>query len=99
MPGPEFVAQLAKLPLLWQPGSVWDYGYGLDLAGLVVEAIVQKRLGQYLDEQVFKPLGMVDTGFELPASRATRFAKALPHDPRHGTAPVGGREPQPGRCR
>jgi len=84
MSGLEFVAQLAKLPLLWQPGTVWDYGYGLDLAGLIVESIEQKRLGQYLDEQLFKPLGMVDTGFALPANRAARYAKALPNDPDTG---------------
>jgi CubicO group peptidase (beta-lactamase class C family) len=84
MPGPEFVNRLAGLPLLWQPGTVWDYGYGLDLTGLVVESIAHKRLGEYLEERVFKPLGMVDTGFALSSSQRARYAKALAKDPDTG---------------
>ena len=84
MPGSEFVNKLAALPLLWQPGTVWDYGYGLDLTGLVVESIEKKRLGQYLDERVFRPLGMVDTGFAISSGQAARYARALPNDPDTG---------------
>lgn len=84
MTGTEFVDKLAGLPLLWQPGTVWDYGYGLDLLGLVVESIEKKTLGQYLEERVFRPLGMVDTGFTIPPGQIARYAKALPTDPDTG---------------
>jgi len=84
MSSAEFVSKLAALPLMWQPGTVWDYGYGLDLTGLIVESITKKRLGQYLDERVFKPLGMNDTGFAVAPAQAARYAKALPNDPDTG---------------
>jgi CubicO group peptidase (beta-lactamase class C family) len=84
MPAAEFVSKLAALPLMWQPGTVWDYGYGLDLTGLIVESIEKKRLGSYLEEQVFRPLGMADTGFAIAANQAARYAKALPTDPETG---------------
>jgi CubicO group peptidase (beta-lactamase class C family) len=81
MTGAEFLDNLATRPLLWQPGSTWDYGFGLDVLGLVVEQITEQSLGQYLQEQVWKPLGMVDTHFLIPADKAARYAKALAVDP------------------
>ena len=63
------------------PGSTWDYSYGLDVAGLAVEAVTKKRLGEFLQERLFTPLGMVDTGFVVPASKAARIAKPLAIDP------------------
>src|SRR5678815_1561028 len=58
MTGKEFVDKLGSLPLLHQPGSTWDYGFGLDVLGLVIERVSGQPLGQYLEAQVFKPLGM-----------------------------------------
>jgi CubicO group peptidase (beta-lactamase class C family) len=84
MTGAEFLDNLATRPLLWQPGSTWDYGFGLDVLGLVVEQITEQSLGQYLQEQVWKPLGMVDTHFLIPADKAARYAKALAVDPDTG---------------
>ena len=80
----EFLAELAKLPLHYQPGSTWDYSYGLDVAALTVEAVTKKRLGEFLQERVFTPLGMVDTGFVVPASKVARIAKPLATDPETG---------------
>jgi CubicO group peptidase (beta-lactamase class C family) len=82
--GAEFLDRVSALPLLHQPGAVWDYGFGLDVLGLVVEQLTEQSLGQYLQDQVFKPLGMVDTGFRVPADKAGRYAKALPIDPNTG---------------
>ena len=82
--GAEFLDKLSSLPLLYQPGTVWDYGFGLDVLGLVVEQIEEQTLGQYLDEHLFKPLGMVDTTFRIPPEKAARYAKALPNDPDTG---------------
>ena len=84
MTGPEFLDKLASLPVLYQPGTVWDYGFGLDVLGLAVELLTEQSLGQYLQERVVKPLGMVDTGFVIPADKLSRFAQALPNDPLTG---------------
>jgi CubicO group peptidase (beta-lactamase class C family) len=84
MTAQEFIDKLAPLPLLHQPGTVWDYGFGLDLAGLVVEDITKQRLGEYLQANLWAPLGMTDTGFFIPAEKAARYAKPLPLDPLSG---------------
>ena len=82
--GDAFLAKLSGLPLLNQPGEVWDYGFGLDVTGLIVEALTEHSLGAYLAETVFKPLGMTDTGFLIPADQVARYARALPTDPETG---------------
>jgi CubicO group peptidase (beta-lactamase class C family) len=79
--GAQFLDQLATLPLHFQPGSTWDYGFGLDVLGLVVEQLTEQTLGAYLQDNVFKPLGMVDTTFLIPADKAGRYARPLPTDP------------------
>jgi len=84
MTGPEFLQKLAALPLHFEPGSKWDYGFGLDVLGLAVEAVAGQPLSAFLDERLFKPLGMRDSGFVVPAQQAHRFAKGLPCDPHTG---------------
>jgi CubicO group peptidase (beta-lactamase class C family) len=79
--GAQFLDHLATLPLHHQPGTVWDYGFGLDILGLVVEQIAEQTAGAYLQDNVFKPLGMVDTSFLIPPDKAGRYAKPLPVDP------------------
>jgi CubicO group peptidase (beta-lactamase class C family) len=49
--------------------------------GLVVEAISGKSLSAFLDEHIWKPLGMVDTGFTIPDTKQARYALAFPNDP------------------
>lgn len=80
----QFLDKLSAAPLLNQPGAVWDYGFGLDVAGLVVEAVGGRSLPDALAETVFTPLGMADTGFVVPPGKADRYAKALPNDPATG---------------
>lgn len=84
----EFLDKLSSVPLLYQPGTVWDYGFGLDLLGLIVESITQQSLGQYLQDHVWKPLGMIDTTLFPATDKKARYAKALPNDPITG-------QPQP----
>jgi CubicO group peptidase (beta-lactamase class C family) len=79
--GSQFVDHLAALPVHFQPGSTWDYGFGLDVLGIVVEQLTEQTLGAYLQDNVFKPLGMADTTFLIPADKAGRYAKPLPTDP------------------
>ena len=84
MTGAEFIDHLSAQPLLYQPGTVWDYGFGLDVLGLIVEQLSEQSLGQYLQENVWKPLGMQDTHFVIPSDKVSRYAKALPIDPESG---------------
>ena len=84
--GAEFLQELGKLPLHYQPGTQWEYSHGLDVAGLAVEAVTKKRLGEFLQERLWTPLGMTDTAFVQPATNAARIAKPLPVDPETGRA-------------
>ena len=81
MTGPEFLDALSKLPLLYQPGTTWDYGFSIDVLGLVVEKITGKTLGGALEERVWSKLGMSDTTFLVPAEKRGRLAQPLPNDP------------------
>jgi CubicO group peptidase (beta-lactamase class C family) len=82
--GPAFLDKLASLPLLHQPATVWDYGFGLDILGLTIEKISGERLGQYLKANLFTPLGMNDTGFSISPDQTARYARPLPNDPDTG---------------
>jgi CubicO group peptidase (beta-lactamase class C family) len=86
MTATEFMNELPTRPLLHQPGTVWDYGFGLDVLGQVVEKVSGKPLGRYFEENVWKPLGMIDTGFSIGPDRAARYAKPLSADPDTGSA-------------
>jgi CubicO group peptidase (beta-lactamase class C family) len=90
--GADFLKELGQLPLHFQPGTAWEYSHGLDVAGLAVEAVTRKRLGEFMEERLFAPLGMRDTGFVVPASKAARIAKPLPVDPDTGK-PIAFRAP------
>ncbi len=93
--GAEFLDRLAALPLHYQPGSKWEYSLGLDVLGLVIEAVSGVPLARYLEERLFRPLAMRDTAFTVPAAKIRRYARALPLDPvtrepqalRDGTTP------------
>jgi CubicO group peptidase (beta-lactamase class C family) len=84
MNGAEFLDRLASAPLLHHPGTVWDYGFGLDVLGLVIEKVTRQNLGQFLETRLFGPLGMQDTAFYVPHGKGGRYAKALPDDPLTG---------------
>ncbi len=62
------------LPLAFDPGENWDYGIGIDWAGKAVERASGQKLGDYLAEHLFGPVGMTDTGFKLTPDRRTRLA-------------------------
>lgn len=79
--GAELVDALSKTPLLYQPGTTWDYGLSTEVLGLVVEKISGRSLGAYLEDRLWKPLGMTDTSFNLPDAKKDRYALAFPNDP------------------
>jgi len=70
----EFIADLLELPLTFQPGRGWRYSVAHDVVAYLIEIMSGQPLGVYLQENVFKPLGMVDTGFYVPESKLDRFA-------------------------
>jgi CubicO group peptidase (beta-lactamase class C family) len=82
--GPELLEKIASLPLLHDPGTVWDYSLSTDVLGLVIEAISGKRLGDFLAERIWQPLSMTDTSFAVPDDKKGRYARAFPNDPESG---------------
>jgi CubicO group peptidase (beta-lactamase class C family) len=76
----EQLEALAKVPLVRQPGTMWEYGLSTDVVGRVVEAVTGMSLGQFLDKRVFRPLRMPDTTFHVPADKVKRLAQPLATD-------------------
>ncbi|MFN7949675.1 MAG: serine hydrolase domain-containing protein [Blastocatellia bacterium] len=71
----EFVTHVAKLPLLFEPGTKWNYSVSVDVLGRLVEVVSGKSFDQYLQERIFTPLQMTDTGFYVPPAKKNRLAK------------------------
>jgi CubicO group peptidase (beta-lactamase class C family) len=69
----EWIARFASLPLLHQPGAGWRYTGGAQVAGVLIERVARAPIADVLRERVFDPLGMVDTGFHVPADELDRF--------------------------
>ncbi len=76
----QFVEALATLPLANEPGRAFRYGFATDLAGLVIERVTGRRLGEVLRERLFDPLGMPDTGFAVAEADRARLPSAYGHD-------------------
>src|SRR5690606_11663948 len=77
----EQVAAMAKAPLAHQPGTVWEYSMASDVLGRVVESASDKTLDEFLNERVFSPLKMQDTGFHVPEPKQSRLAEPFEVDP------------------
>jgi CubicO group peptidase (beta-lactamase class C family) len=76
--------RLAELPLRFQPGSDWGYGFSSDVLGRVVEVVCGQPLDKYLTAEVIEPLGMQDTFFEVPKEKAHRLAALYKREPWDG---------------
>jgi len=68
------IDELARLPLGCQPGSRWHYSVGIDVAARLIEILSQQSLGDFLQERIFDPLGMVDTAFGVPDAQLHRLS-------------------------
>ncbi len=79
----DFVASLGALPLLHQPGEVWEYAIGYDVLGRVIEVVSGQPFDQFLQSRLFAPLHMVDSGFSVPQDKLARLVA------------VPGAQPQP----
>lgn len=76
---------LARLPLMHQPGTVWEYSRSTDVLGRLVEVISGQTLGTFLSGRILEPLGMNDTGFSVPDHAHRRIAEPFAKDPEGGT--------------
>lgn len=72
-PPDEVAAILGRFPLEHQPGERWLYNMGSEVLTIVVERAAGRRFGDFLQDRVFAPLGMRDTGFHVPAGKVHRF--------------------------
>jgi CubicO group peptidase (beta-lactamase class C family) len=77
----EWIRRLGTLPLLYQPGERWMYNTGADVLGVLIERASGQPFERFLQERIFGPLGMTDTGFDVPADRIGRLATSYVVDP------------------
>jgi CubicO group peptidase (beta-lactamase class C family) len=89
-----WLEHVSSLPLLHQPGTAWAYNTGSDLLGIVIARATGQSLGSFLAERIFGPLGMVDTGFTVPASSMDRLGTCYQPDRETGELTVF--DPVPG---
>ncbi len=76
----QFVKNYCKLPLTSQPGEKWQYSASNDILGRLVEVVSGQPYDKFLEERIFKPLGMKDTGFFVPKEKQSRLTVLYQHD-------------------
>jgi CubicO group peptidase (beta-lactamase class C family) len=76
----EFIEKIASIPLLFQPGSRWNYSISVDLQGYLIEKWTGMKLGDFLQERIFDPLGMDQTMAWVPPDQAGLLANVYTHD-------------------
>jgi CubicO group peptidase (beta-lactamase class C family) len=69
----EFIDKVSSLPLLFEPGTKWHYSIAVDITGVIIERLSGKTFSEYLSDNIFTPLGMKDTFFEVPNNKLNRF--------------------------
>ncbi len=74
----QVVEEIGKLPLMFQPGTSWEYGRSIDVLLALVEVVSGQRADAFMEERIFKPLGMVDTFFNVPKDKLDRVAQPGP---------------------
>lgn len=81
----DYAEHVAELPLLFQPGTEWRYSIATDVVGRVIEVVSGMPLTDFLEQRIFKPLGMTDTAFYVPPEKLDRlaqiYASKLLYDP------------------
>jgi CubicO group peptidase (beta-lactamase class C family) len=88
LPPDELMAGYGHLPLLHQPGEQYLYNSGSDIVGVLIARATGMSLGEFLQERLFAPLGMKDTGFSVPADKLDRLATSYFTNPETGTLEV-----------
>jgi CubicO group peptidase (beta-lactamase class C family) len=82
----QLVEELGKLPLMFQPGTSWEYGRSIDVLLALVENVSGQRADQFFQQRIFQPLGMTDTFFNVPSDKLDRVAQPGPDPDTHETA-------------
>ena len=72
--------KIASLPLVFQPGSSWNYSMATDVVGRIIEVISKMPLDEFLEKNIFAPLGMTDTAFFVPEEKRSRLASLYRYD-------------------
>jgi CubicO group peptidase (beta-lactamase class C family) len=90
----EWMKRLGKLPLAYAPGTRWHYGLSTDVLGVLVERVARVPFAEFLRTRIFEPLGMPDTGFEVPADKLHRLATLYAIDAKTGKVTALDRPPQ-----
>ncbi len=85
----EEIRALAQVPMLFEPGSQWQYGYGIDIMAVVVEVTSGMTLGEYMEKKIFQPLGMWDTGFRFRPGWRERMEECVKRLPDGSYVPCG----------
>jgi CubicO group peptidase (beta-lactamase class C family) len=86
----EMIDKLAKIPLLYQPGTKWIYSMSMDIEGYIIEKLSGQTLPEFMREQIFEPLGMRDAGFYVPQDKRDRFASLYETGPEGNLIPASG---------
>jgi CubicO group peptidase (beta-lactamase class C family) len=84
-PADEFMKRIGSLPLAYQPGERWLYHTGSDVLGVLIARAAGQSLGAFMQDHLFGPLGMRDTGFQVPADKVGRLASNYMTDPKDKT--------------
>jgi CubicO group peptidase (beta-lactamase class C family) len=79
----DMTEKLSKIPLVYQPGTRWVYSVSMDIQGYIVEKLSGQSLPDFMQQNIFKPLGMKDAGFFVPAEKRNRFVTLYQAD-EHG---------------
>jgi CubicO group peptidase (beta-lactamase class C family) len=88
-----FIGKMATLPLLYQPGEKWVYSVSVDIQGYLVQKLSGKTFPDFLNDRIFKPLGMTDTGFLVPEAKLSRVATIYSWDQAKGALAPLPRDP------
>lgn len=86
----QFVDKLAKIPLAYQPGTQWVYSSSMDIQGYIIEKLSGQSLPDFMKEHIFKPLGMRDAGFFVPADKRSRFVSIYRSNEKGEVVPAPG---------
>lgn len=70
----EYCRRIAQVPLCFHPGEKWRYGLSADILGGIIEVVSGETFGNFLQKEIFEPLGMKDTGFVVPKEKRDRLA-------------------------
>ena len=91
----EMVEKLAKIPLVYQPGTQWRYSVSMDIQGYIVEKLSGQSLPDFMRDHIYQPLGMKDAGFFVPEDKRSRFMTLYQSGPNNELIPNPNAGPNP----